>query len=613
MTIQAVEDIRQSLGKRSKITLVDKLKNVGKNIGHNILSFALPLITAGVISGTALLGKQARHKVDINRGYSQAYTQITSLNDFLKAEPSFYVNPPVSSRALNPAIDAIRQNLQINTNQHGEVSLYLTEKLQRSLDTTIPATNSSPTGVSTNTNSNSSATYSVTNKPYSNTNTNKAVNLKAKDAPIDRKKVLEEIANELKPMYTAENGYIALAVLTGVLSFLSFSLTIGCWNNSEFEDYNSHKKDLRRRYNELLTGIKKEVRDGNLTVDGSAYVGKFFAGLDLPNMQNQYLENLVAVVGQNLNNTSVDLFRAISENPRAFIGSGDIESSAAWYHNLRREDRRNPLKGSQIQSRKDLFLKLLSANAQKDPQRIGDIIKYALQQEEAGFPTFAEVLVKGSRDISGLHRAVKFLSENGREFGSLGKDMASHYLLNPDSVPLIGSDLGSLRAYANRKVSQLSLDEGMRFLLEVESFRNRIKHVDDKLKSACPSLQVNDKYDDVVDVAIDASKQSADFGAHALTLGDFTPDYRAVCPQIYHVGFIPNKYLINRLLASKDREAELASWREARDQIRAGKFDPKDKLMRSLEYTTFYKMGQSLEMDTNPRYYEGIFERAENG
>jgi hypothetical protein len=589
-----IEDLRQSLGKRSKITLTDRLRNIGKNIGKNPFSFILPIIAGCFASLTIHTGNEAQKIVDANRGYSKAYRQVVKLDEFLKTDPTFYVQPPVEPRALDSAIDNIRQNLKINTNNQAEVSLYLTERLRKSLEKSVSPTNSL-------------AITSTNSYTSSNAKTN---NLSGGNNNYSRKSALEVIIRELTPLNQAENGLVMLAVLSGLTAVISGICCFPVWSDANFEDYNSRKKGLRQKYKELVAKIKSEVRGGNLSEDGSRYVGKFFMGLDLASMGNQYIEGLASLFSNNAHNKTVDLFRVLSENPRAFV-SDDFASYFSWYHNLRREDRNTPLTDSQIQSRKDLFLKLLGTDVSKDSRVIADAISFALKQE-AQHPAYAEALVKGKRDVRGFQRATAFLAENGVEFGSLGQRMVDNYLLNPDSLPLISNNLGCLSAYANRRITNMPLEEAMRFLLEVESFETGIKDVDKRLRDICPSLRFNDKHDDVLNVAIQAAKEGPEFGAHALTLGEFASDYRAVCPQIYRAGFIPNEYLIQRLLTSKDREAELASWRQARDQIRAGQFNPKDKLMRSLEYTTFYRVGQSLKMPTDARSYKNIFSEADN-
>ena len=87
--ISTVEELRKSLGKRSKITLIDRLKNIEKNIEKNILAFMLPIIGAGSVCAAIGLGQKAQNIIDANRGYSKAYKQMVELDQFLKTDPTF--------------------------------------------------------------------------------------------------------------------------------------------------------------------------------------------------------------------------------------------------------------------------------------------------------------------------------------------------------------------------------------------------------------------------------------------------------------------------------------------------------------------------------------------
>jgi len=563
--MEELNKLRRIVTKQSRITLLDRLKNVGENIKENIFSVGCSIFTIGALCGTIALGVNYSRIKDINEGYSQAYEQVQNIFGVLDSNSNYWQSVPFNQNVFEPVKKSVDLSLSRQDSEEGCEIKGLVGRVQE-----------------------------VVYNPKLSEDT--------KRTSIDSlTEVLSTLDDSAEPYLL---GATLLGILTAAGGFFGYPFFS---EEANFRDYNSDKKRLRKEYFNFLDNVKKSRKDGCLDEENIGYLNKFFEGMNLFGVDPSRARAIVRMLGDNLNaKKSKGLLRVLSEHP--CYNSTTIKNLFSSYHSLRRIDRDFPLKSSRLKSRKDLFLDLWAKEEGSDSFKLEQLIIACLDYEKT-VPEMLESLISGKRDVFEIQRAQTFLS-NSIFSKEISKRLAVGYLTNSSIIRLPQGNLGALEDYAKQRMESLSPEEGLKLVSELEGLNvmmdNSSRNIRDKLYSAWG----NGTYSSVLDIALIAVKKNFLLAQKVLqevdVISQQDPVKREAYKKIYSEGFIPTTYLLQRFFSAKDKEAQLEEWKEIKEQIAHGEFDPSNELKRNLEYTHYYIEASRSGKDTSFESYEAV-------
>lgn len=577
--MEGLKSIKRTIGKRSKVTLLDRLTNVGKNLVENPFQILLPILTAGALYGTVHLGIKAYQIGKLNEGYRQAYTQVQNVTGVLNSNTNFWENPPIASEVFGPIMESVELSISRQDSEKGQEVRGLVGRVEEAMYSPQPE---------------------GTNEPLRE--------IQAKRAKV-RSNLMNQLNEELKPLSGASGNYWSGASIFGLGTVALALLSLIALSEENFRDYNDSKKGLRRRYNDFLKQINSSVKDGSLDEEGLAYLGRFFEKIDLHNSDYYNVANLLGRLQQNLGPKSKPLLRTLSEHP--CYDSSTLENLCSDYHNFRRMDRDSPLEGSRLKSRKELFLDIWSRDGSNDSRTITNVMAKSLSCE-ATIPEMLEALITGTRNLQGIRRAKKFLDGNVIQDNEIAVRLTKHYLQTSDG-PTLPEDLGPFRHYAGQRVATLNPSEALSLLSELETLRVSTGRYEQDF-----SWLEKPGSEEMMKIALSALRRNPLLASKVIyeapeLIARVKPIRREAYGQIVSKGFVPTPYLIKRLYSAKDKNAELESWEQRREEIRQGGFNPSDELKRNLEYTHYCIEATKLGKDSDFKSYRAILEANQNG
>ena len=573
--IPGLTELRESMSKRTKVTLVDRLKNVGQNLINNPRTVILPILT-GLLVGASVHFGQETHKINqANINYSYAYNQMTPIKKLFDSDTNFYSKLPITSEALKPVLSYVQQGL---TNTNGKAGIVV-EDLVKKLQTTI----TNPASVGTNNLANT------------------------------RSDLVTKIDAELTPLNNAETLPLLGSIAAGVFGVISFLFTLGAYDDARWNDINYNKKRLRQDYNDFIKSIKQSVKSNKFSEEGAKAIGQIFSSRDSEDVLSDFMSYTIRVFSSYLDNKNVDLFKVIAENPRAYIHN-DLENIFGVYNDLMAYDHSVPLTKSRLKSRKDLFLKLLPENPKKVRNTLFAITT-ALDYESAGSPEYLESLINGTKNAHQLATALEFV-QTGSDSDlplKIRKKIGSYYVSHADSPSIPNGFLGNLRAYGTNKCNNLDIPDAMVLLSDIIDFRKQVPSCDDLICSLYPRVEYGEPAEGF-DLALAVFRQNPAFAEHALVMKP-NKQYKESCLSIFKAGILPTPYLYNRLETSPNPEKEIADWKKTQDEIRQGGFNPSDELKLNLEYTNYYLLAKSAgkSMRSDFSAYQALFAGEKNG
>jgi len=570
----SVEDIRKSLDKRTRVTLVDRLLNVVSNVIEHPITTLLPILAAGSFTLSSWLGVNGYRVDHANKGYELANTKLTQLIESLDSSPDFYVNPPITPAFVTPIVGDMNHSLTNSNSAAGTNAMANIMKFRDSLGKT-------------------NATAQT------------------------RKELLTLASNQLKPLAEESAPYILFAALAGLVAIV---LTIGSGvaiRETSFEDYNRAKKRLSRDYRDFVKILEKRIGEGKISVDTIGYFSQFFSGLNYKKLESRQLNEIIRAFSKNCDDKHSDLLKILATDPRRYTSAsaGVFE----LYDHFDNQDRDNPLKNSLVKSRRDLFLNILVTSPSKNLGAILNAIDLSLNEEKnPDSPDYLESLIKGIREPSQIVRAQYALQRTAAFIPrSVLKNIVNHYLSNKKSPDLLTNDLGLLNVYANTKCNSgeyKSIDELMQFLLDINNFRTAIPDCADFLTSGINGIVSRDpKTFAAIDLALGVFKKNPEYAQYALGFEGLNPNQVKDYLLISDSGFVPTKYLVSKLANSGDKQRELEEWKKVREEISKGQFDPSDLLKRDIEYTNFCKNAKVIGRSVSYKEYQKIFLGVKNG
>ncbi len=565
--MEKLMSIERAIGKKSRITLLDRLKNAGMNIAGNPFTFLFPLAAACALYGAIDLGINSSRLGKLNKGYNQAYAQSQNITGALNSNTNFWQTPPLSAEIFEPIKKSIDLSLSRQNSNEGQEIRGLVEKVQETMY--LPQ----PEG---------------TNQP-------------------SREFLMTQLNEKLKPLSEASGNHGALSAISSLGVILFGLCSALAYSGANFMDHNDSKKKLRKRSLKFFQGVKKSVKEGDLDKESVDYLGGFFEKMDLTHINYVDMTDLLATLGENLRSRSKPLLKTLSEHP--CYDSSLLEDLCETYHNLRREDETHPLERSRLKSRKDLFLDVWSRNKNSHSRRyIVETISTSLSYERT-VPEILDALIQGTIDISEIKKAHGFLYNTVISDDKIAKRLVKHYLQTPGS-PSLPEDLGFLKTYADRRLETLTPSESLSLLSELETLRT---FTGEPSYSYWLHRQENEG---IIDIAREIFKKNPLLASKIILEGHElfieSPLKRDLCEQIVLDGFIPTPYLVKRLDMAKDRKAELGNWNKTREEIRQGGFDPSDELKRNIEYTHYCIEATKLRKNSDFESYQAVLEGTQN-
>lgn len=576
--MEGIDTIKRTIGKNSKVTLVDRLKNTSKNIHANPFTFIYPLVTATLLYATISLGIKSHNLGKTNKGYANAYAQVQNITGILNSNTNFWQNTPMNKIVFEPVKDSVALSLSRKESKEGQEVKGLVQKVEESI-------------------------YSLqsggTNSP-------------------SREALMKQLHDKLKPLSETSEKHGLGALILGVFAILGGIFSFETFNKTYFQDHNSDKKELNRRYHGFLKKTEDALADKTLDEEGITYLGNFFNKMDFSNPNYRDLGIILTVLGQNLEQKSKQLLKVLSEHPS--YDRNTLESLTYQYHLLRRQDKddqNNPARESKLKSKKDLLLDIWSRKGNKESaniQQVVETIESSLTYEEE-VPEILDALISGTRSLSEIREALEFMSSGIITKEEVARKLVQYYLQTPERQPL-SHDLSLFGNYVNNRIENLNPAEALTLLSELESLKNcnNSRHYNIPYTYDWPTLP---ECEEVVDIARNTFKQNRLLASKVLSdvnkIARETPLIRKMYGEIFSKGFVPTPYLIEKLRKAKNARSELEKWEETRKEITQGNFDPLNKLKRNLEYTHYYCEAIKLEKDADFDSYEAVLGGNQNG
>lgn len=549
--MEGLNRIKKTIERQTRVTLVDRLKNVGENIKDNVIALVIPLVALGAIGGTVALGVKAHRCSKDNEGYAKAYSQVSNIEGVLNSDPNYWQAWPFNRDVFEPVENSIDSSLARKETKEGQEVKDLVGKMRAEF-------------------------YE------SETTRGREISL------------VGNLSSKLKPLAEVGNKYVGLAAITGLLAALATAFSAVAINESDFSDINSDKKRRRKAGFTFLEKLRKSSADGSVDAETIGYLGNFIEGMGIPNRNYFVTNEILGMLGRNLNAKSKSLLRALSENPCYDVDT--LDSLCGHYHRLRRADKDSPLNGSRLKSRKDLFLELWARENGNAPRNLVEAINTGLSFEKE-IPEMLESLLQGTRSTAEIERIKKFLSRSILP-DEANKKLAASYLKNPALTRLPKGDLGVFTAYAGRRVVALPPEESLKLVSELENLRSL---ADNSLYAGSWDKEaVWDREDSdlAIEIALDTARKNPSLAplvlCEAWKISQAGSEKKEAMKELYSCGIIPTNFLLHRLLGADDKKGLLKEWEDIRQQIANGDFNQFDQLKRDLEYTHFYREAVSL-------------------
>jgi hypothetical protein len=570
-----LRELNSSLGRKTKITLLDSLKNVAKNVYTNKWLFIAPIVGYLAFSCATKDVKESRNLArGIDAGYIRANHQVENMINFLNSNPEFYSNPPIFQEAIQPVINSINSSLEKDPQKIGTRALELTQNFQK----TIVSTNSTSQ---------------------------------------ERIKLLEEMNLNLSKIDQRSDSHSERNMLLYILSIASVVVFALC--DKKFKDYNSEKKSLRRNYGRLIGKLEKEINSSEKISEKSTYIGKFVSGLDWQNTSARAISDAICTFSESMKDENSDLLKVLAENPQAYIKQkgktkkdGDqqtqpIEEIFRKYQYFKEQDKK-PVNENTIKSRTELFLSILSKDPNQNPDNIQSAVLYMVDLKPKEIPDAISVVINGARNSQEILECYNFIEKNKFLNEEQKKNLVGHYLKDKTCPKITEiTDIGSFGSYTSRKIIKLPLEEQIKFLIEMESFKKTMGSAERDFYYSAGYLGYKIDPDAIIELAMDIYKANPEFAKHSLLIEKLSTEDAEVCKEIYSHGFLPTDYLIDKIKKTQNKNEEIKNWKKAKEDIRRGEFNPNDDLMRNIEYTAYYPMAKKIDKKGSFKEYESIF------